>query len=864
MGENYLESEFAFRSQIRFNPYFAVASAAPGVVMTIEMTSSIREGIFTNSFPKQTAQDPPSLVSENYVDIYPGERIYVYINVDNTDSLLNPMVLDGYHFEIGESTAFDKPEPKSSQQVNWYRDDYTGLLKVKDTQEEFYDGEFSGSEFRTAPTEYNPYRIFADGSNLNPDQSLQPGYSAAILNLAATPYNTTRFPTVTATAATAVPIRATGSLLQYSGSYNGVTSGDALLIQDVSPNLNNAYQWVKITSEDGITRTYNAIGTSNSRFYIGTYPAQEKQFILSEETDIFRTQTDGGIFSGTVLTAGTKTEDFTDQYGKKIEVALQWNANSVISATITNNNLGNDNGSLWPKADSVFTSDTTISFSGNTLAFTLSSAASLNNQPAFGVPNLLMVQFIYSGANFFIAGNFKNAIESSNGHNGSLLVTQHSNQGASNRYSLQLFNTVVGNTYVNAIQGSTLGTNDFADNSGGICVLDEGGGNGDYYFPTTIQQGVDQPANNPTIYLQNAITNLTPGVTYNISFNITNYATDGFGNSNFDVGLSSNDIPGGSANGIGLTARATSNAAISHSWVQAAGTTKAQFFSATGTYANISNVNLFTLDSILAPKHLYPLDAFTIIPTGSQLFQNSSYNPLLHNVSGSRENSFLLDQDFDPVSPGFKFIEGIPNDYTLLISASQLGWKGVATADNLLEFSEVPDSNYTTTAIINPRYNGSKVTSADYNFYTGIPSESKLPAGITGLANPSFLLTQNKIQYTNGETGSWTGDISYGKTAAINRNPINIAHFKSSLESKEYFGTTTFNIDQLIQIPFEEILNEQSPIITSSLINGSNENLIPMSSTFMYGRKATIVYNQSSKTFNNIGGAVLNYTNLNE
>ena len=68
-----------------------------------------------------------------------------------------------------------------------------------------------------------------------------------------------------------------------------------------------------------------------------------------------------------------------------------------------------------------------------------------------------------------------------------------------------------------------------------------------------------------------------------------------------------------------------------------------------------------------------------------------------------------------------------------------------------------------------------------------------MPAGIIGLANPSFLLKQNKIQYVNGETGSWTGDTSYGKTAVIDRNPINIAHFKSSLESKEYFGTTTLN-----------------------------------------------------------------------
>jgi len=35
-----------------------------------------------------------------------------------------------------------------------------------------------------------------------------------------------------------------------------------------------------------------------------------------------------------------------------------------------------------------------------------------------------------------------------------------------------------------------------------------------------------------------------------------------------------------------------------------------------------------------------------------------------------------------------------------------------------------------------------------------------------------------------------------------------------------------------------------------------------MSSTFMPGREATIVYNQSTKTFNNIGGTIITYTNL--
>ena len=293
------------------------------------------------------------------------------------------------------------------------------------------------------------------------------------------------------------------------------------------------------------------------------------------------------------------------------------------------------------------------------------------------------------------------------------------------------------------------------------------------------------------------------------------------------------------------------------------------FFYATTPFPSVTiTVNYIRRVESLAPKHFYPRDAFTIVPSQSLLFQNSIYNPIINNVSGSRGNSFLYDMDFDPVVSGSPLIEGIPNDYSLTVSASQLGWDGTpSTADDLLEFAEVPDSYYTTKAIINGRYDGTLLESADYNFYTGIPSESlaigrSATSGIIGLANPPFLLTKHKVLYINGETGSWRGDISYGKNAVIDRNPIFFAHFKSSLESKEYYGTTTFNIDQLIAIPFEEILSEQSPIITSSLINGSNENLIPVSSTFVPGRKAAVIYNQSTKTFNNVGGTILNYNNL--
>ena len=272
---------------------------------------------------------------------------------------------------------------------------------------------------------------------------------------------------------------------------------------------------------------------------------------------------------------------------------------------------------------------------------------------------------------------------------------------------------------------------------------------------------------------------------------------------------------------------------------------------------NIDNtiiIHSLTTVNTLGPKHLQPNDSFTIVPSSSFLFQNSSYNPLLHNVSGSRKNSYLFDQDFDPVLPGSNLKEGIPNDYALTISSSQLGWEGVSTADALLEYSEIPDSNYTIEAIINPRYNGSKVTSADYNFRISEASlsESAAPNSLISPLRLPGLQESSKIRFLNGEIGSWGGDSTNEYQSAIDSRPIYFAHFKSSYENYELYNSTTFDIDQLIQVPFNSIQGEQAPIITSSQLTGNNQNLVAVGSTFSPNRKSKAIYNQSTKQFRNL------------
>ena len=179
------------------------------------------------------------------------------------------------------------------------------------------------------------------------------------------------------------------------------------------------------------------------------------------------------------------------------------------------------------------------------------------------------------------------------------------------------------------------------------------------------------------------------------------------------------------------------------------------------------------------------------------------------------------------------FNENRPNPFKFLIE-NQNGINTISNIQAIISGSailaETPVSNYTSRASIIPKYNGSKVTSANYNFYTPPESTSAL--------------------FANGTTGSWGGDKSYGKTAVIDKNPIYFAHFKSSKNNYELDNTYTFIIDQLIQCPFTDISNRSfleiadligtSPITVN--VDGSGTNIASVNSTFEKGRKASIIY----------------------
>jgi hypothetical protein len=191
-------------------------------------------------------------------------------------------------------------------------------------------------------------------------------------------------------------------------------------------------------------------------------------------------------------------------------------------------------------------------------------------------------------------------------------------------------------------------------------------------------------------------------------------------------------------------------------------------------------------------------------------FENSDFDSLVNNVIPSRESTFNLDADYD------KNIY-IPDNITNILNQ---------TAPK----TATPDSYYTSHNHILPRYLGSRLFSADYNFYT--PS---------GSIHPGFgVIPEGVLPYfLNGDTGSWEGDVSYGKTSAIDSYPRYFAHFKYAKENKEFWDTATYKIDALIECPQEDLKGTVAePKVLK--IEDDNQRLYEVANTFNENRKVKI------------------------
>ena len=188
-------------------------------------------------------------------------------------------------------------------------------------------------------------------------------------------------------------------------------------------------------------------------------------------------------------------------------------------------------------------------------------------------------------------------------------------------------------------------------------------------------------------------------------------------------------------------------------------------------------------------------------PTSSIEFSNSDYNALLNNYNANRENTWLFDVDYSQTASS-------PDNLNLIISGSAIK-------------AQTPDSNYTARRVTYPRYEGSRVSSADYNLYTSASS-------------PTFL---------NGDTGSWDGDKSYGNTAVVDKHPIYMAHFQSSYNNYTLWNTVEYELDSLIEIPFDNVLGVKDFEPKTIKISGDNTYLKYVNSALEVGRKTGVAYN---------------------
>lgn len=129
------------------------------------------------------------------------------------------------------------------------------------------------------------------------------------------------------------------------------------------------------------------------------------------------------------------------------------------------------------------------------------------------------------------------------------------------------------------------------------------------------------------------------------------------------------------------------------------------------------------------------------------------------------------------------------------------------------------------------------------------------------------VLVHNK-DITNVISPGWNGDSSRGTMKSVNssvgtisKHPIYFAHFKTSKQNEELYNTYTFRIDTLIECPLEDVTGNKAPQSPVTIkIDGSNDNLTDIRSTFEVDRKALIAYNQGK--VKKSGSVAINYTSL--
>lgn len=158
------------------------------------------------------------------------------------------------------------------------------------------------------------------------------------------------------------------------------------------------------------------------------------------------------------------------------------------------------------------------------------------------------------------------------------------------------------------------------------------------------------------------------------------------------------------------------------------------------------------------------------------IFEHSDFNTMLNNVSSS-----LYSNIYKKINP---------------------------YSQSILEPVELQDSNYYTKSYLLPRYEGSKTISAFYNTHT----------------------TQSAFKKNGIDVLVWGGDISYGKTAAVDYHVEKFAFSNNIVRrSLNFYDKTTVNIKFLI--------NESGSLTE---LSNANNNVFEVQSMFKKGDTVTI------------------------
>lgn len=208
---------------------------------------------------------------------------------------------------------------------------------------------------------------------------------------------------------------------------------------------------------------------------------------------------------------------------------------------------------------------------------------------------------------------------------------------------------------------------------------------------------------------------------------------------------------------------------------------KEAFYNGELSGSQIDIYNTYFLPNNFNP-YLQPISSST--PSDLNVFYHSDFNVLLNNVSGSRQS--ILRKDIEYI----------------------IGNTGSLENKIILSPSELQDSNLSLTSYNNSRYLGSKVNSVTYNTYT--------PA-----------------------SGSYNGDKSFGKTAAIDHNVRKLGLF-TQVDSSSFFPRRS-------NVILKYLVDEKGNLTE---LNQQNKHWEEIQNTFIAGDISTIALFDNQKYSN--------------